>query len=1047
MLLFVAATAFAQSAADFSPGFNPGARQGTERERYMEAENRFLNHDYELALNRYEAFIKDFPLSQYVPDAQFRRAVSLYRLGEYRASLDLFQRIEARYRSTRYLSYVPFWKGVVEYYLARYQASISDLQTFLAQHSSASKGSGSRTLPVLTSSSASELESQALLYSGMSEIALGLTNAAIDSLSRLIDRVQSPSNESYGLALLLSLYQKEKEYSKIIAVYERTDIANVDPKWQAQVRLYAAEAYFVSGKQDSARALYQSLEHARQDIAAVAFTRLFQMSAGDQEGQSRILQKAEQVLTGNTMVLSQFWLTVGIESYQQKKYDLSEFYFRRLWDIRANQHLPGSVPLYLAELLVRQNKDQDAIGILEGYLSEPWVAGAPVQPESSGTEPPTPGSGDGGPVPLPKTAAQGNDLQSVSSGAQPVPSYRDRILARLGGLYLANSDWNQARSYLDECRKDYPDSPVYSQVTYQYAYALYRQGDATASLASISTLMAEGKAGSNTADLLRLQAADEQKLGRISNAVVTLKDYITARPDDVGARIDLVRLLFESKSYGRVATEATDLLKSSTLLMRDRPRSYVDLKYMLGLSYVAQKEYKAAIAQLLPFKSLDAVPAEIKGQPVLAEIHPYILYYLGWCYYRSGQFNEAISAYGDLVQSSSGHPLAPQGSYLAGWAAYSSGQYAVAERFLRLARGFDTTSTLSIEASFLLGQTLLQEKKYDSAEQEFRELFMNHASSSLSDDARFEYADALARSGKIDAAAAAYRQLADKSPNSPLSSDGLYRRAQLFFEAGRFSQAREAFFLYRSTYPDGGQVDAALYWGGMAAVKLKEPSGALLLWERLIAEHPKSSFRSEAMYRAAQIYEGRGEYKTALNLYSELIARYPKEADAVHAQRTVDELVLLMSGLSQKEASLLVTINAEKKAQTQAGRAAILQLAQLVIYQEPASSNNRQIVIPLLNEVVAAASSDPGSAAQAQALLSELASQQGDYMKAANGFLDAAGLDPANRDRTAQSLYRAAQMLKLASRPNEMKALVDRITKNFPQSEWAAEARKLLEKQ
>ena len=59
--------------------------QSLEKELFTEAENRFRSKDYELALDRYDALLRQYPVTPYLPDVQFRRAVCLYRLGKFMA--------------------------------------------------------------------------------------------------------------------------------------------------------------------------------------------------------------------------------------------------------------------------------------------------------------------------------------------------------------------------------------------------------------------------------------------------------------------------------------------------------------------------------------------------------------------------------------------------------------------------------------------------------------------------------------------------------------------------------------------------------------------------------------------------------------------------------------------------------------------------------------------------------------------------------------------------------------------------------------------------
>lgn len=1008
-VLFLTAFAAALAQAQvYAPAANPGA----ERDLYMEAENRFLNHDYEIALDRFESFIRQYPLSQYVPDAQFRRAVSLYRLGRYANALDLFIRIEERYRSTRYLAAVPFWKGVVEYYLGRYGPAVADLDRYLA-----------------ASASDQPVRRQALLYKGVSEVAAGKGGDAIRSLESLMNGVIAPSAESYGLTLLCSLYRDAKMWPKIIALYERTDVAQVDARWKPQFELYAAEAYYATGDRKAAASIYHTLEKANADVATVAFERLFELSRenGDQAEQNRILAAAETALAGRSDVLSQFWLRVGIESYQQKRYDVAELYFQRLWDLRGSEHLPGTVPLYLADIYLMRNRNQQALGVLRSYLDEPWVKASATAGAANSAPPAAEG-----PVPMPKPALPGT---SSAPTAAAVETYRDRVLARTGGIYLSSGEWQKAQAIFETVISAYPDSPVFPAASYQRAYALYRQGDYKGALEGLKSLFASGNSGDVTADALRLQASCEEKMGDLSSAIDTLRQYVALSRNDLAARADLVRMLFEDKRYERVVSDGSAVFSDFPDLASTHGETTAQLHYVIGLSYVVTKDYHKAIEQL----------TAAGGPSSQSAVYPYKLYYLGWSYYRLGEFDKAVGSYDELVTGYPSNPMVPQAAYLAGWSAYSTGKYGEAEHYLRLAVSYDQSQKLTTEAAFLLGQSLAEQKKYQQAQAQFHDVFTAYPDSNLADDAMYEYARSFEQLNMIDNAASAYRNLADRYPDSPLAPEALYRRGQLYYNAGRYTDAQEAYFLYRSTYPSGTQLDGALYWGGMASLKANQPSGALLLWERLIAERRDSSFRSDAMYRAAGIYEARGDYKNALNLYSEFLARYPQQAAAVDAQKKVDALVLQMNGLTGEEASLLVTIDSNGRAATKSGRAAILKLAHIVIYQESPSSSNQQLVLPLLRQVADHRKDDAPSAADAQFLLAEIAARQSDYLQAANGFLDSAATDPSDRSHAGRSLYRAAEMLKLAGKPAQLKELVNRIADTFPNTQWAAEARKLLE--
>jgi tetratricopeptide (TPR) repeat protein len=113
VLLLVPAFVFAQSA---------------DRRLFQDAENRFRSNDYEVALQKYDQLLETYPLSGYVPDSQFRRAVCLFRLDRPDEALEVFRLVEARYPSTRFLPFVPFWIGVISYNSGDYRAASEHLK-------------------------------------------------------------------------------------------------------------------------------------------------------------------------------------------------------------------------------------------------------------------------------------------------------------------------------------------------------------------------------------------------------------------------------------------------------------------------------------------------------------------------------------------------------------------------------------------------------------------------------------------------------------------------------------------------------------------------------------------------------------------------------------------------------------------------------------------------------------------------------------------------------------------------------------------------------
>jgi cellulose synthase operon protein C len=955
--------------------------QETAREVFQQAESRFQSGDYEVALQRYEALVRDYPFSEYVPDAQFRRAVVMYRLQRYETALSLLRRVEARYRSTRFLSLVPFWKGVALYRLGEYPEAERELERFL------------------DSSARETLRRQAWLYHALTMLASDRRQEAVVSLETLFSEIDLPESEPYALSLLLSLYIRDEAYPAAVSLFDEVDAELVDEQWRSNARLYGAEALRAVGREEEALEIFLDLTDEGPAVSATAFRRAYELSQrlGRSETAREVVRNAEQSLSGRTDVLAELWTQVGTESYRAGRVGDAELYLSRAWELEEVE-VPDTVPLYLAEIYAEQDRIGDAVRVLREARDR--------------------GLGE----------------------------YGDRILLREGNLELERREPLTAVETIDEFLAQYPSSDYRAEGEYLRAFSLYRLGRNEEALAQARETLTSGRAGDYERELLWLRSLLHRRLGEPDAAVQSLREYLTVARDDVDARLELVKLLFEQGRYDEAIRQSDELLEDADFLEREEPGSYVQLRYVEGLSHVALKEYGAALS------ALDELPREPVVYEALADdggdllvMHPYALYYQGWANYRLSRYEEAEGYFSGLLSYDDDHEFAPRAAYLAGWSAFNRGAQDAAAGFLRRAVSLAESEEVRAEATLLLGRSLKAVGAYAEADARFRNIFADAPRSDLADDALFEYAEGLERRGRTDEAVERYRVLFERYPESPLAEEGMYRRAEVLFQEGRFAAARQAFFEYRANYPDGSLIASALYWGGVSAYEIGEVSGALLLWETLIEDHRESAFRADAMQRAAEVYSDRGDYRRALNLYSRLVATYPRQAEAVGAADRIDELLLRIGGLSEREARLWVRIEQNDRSQTAAGRRAILDAARLSIREGSSGVDRENLIVPLLRATAGKEDEDPAAAAEAYMLLGEYHLRQSRPREAREAFLNAAAADPSDRNRTAEALYRATEASVLADRVAEAQSIVDRLESSFPQSEWTAEARRLIE--
>ena len=936
---------------------------------FEEAENRFKNGEYKQALDLYEEIITDFPYSEYVPDAQFRKALGLYRLGQNAEALILLKKVEVKYRSTRFLDYVPFWKGVVSYSLGDYNASIDQLNLFL-------------------DTDASSFMEEAYQYLALSQKASGKTAAAIASLEKLLQLDLRTLERGYPATLLCSLYLQTEAYDKCVDYLERADFSLFTETWTPRLELYLAEAYWALGDFERTERTYNSLINEEIDIAAVALTRLFTIyeQNGDQANLDKILLTAEKKLAQKPDILSEFWLRIGIASFDQGKIELAESYFVRAWNNADFKSMSGLVPLYYGEILFMNGNSAGALSIIDEYLSA-------------------------------------ND------------DSREFLIYRKIVYFWDMRNFTTLEDLLKEFLKEFPESDKFSECSYLYALSLFELNKLAPAYEAVKSVEKNSRGGAFSAPLLRLKSVLEQKQGDYASAIQSLKKYTPLNPKDAPARMDLVKLYYQAGDYTQVIIETESLHADFPNLMTDFFKQYILTYYLKGLAYVQERSYSPALGS---FSVLDKKKFEQTGYNML---YPYYLYYKGWVSYRLGMYGEAQKLFAELVARND-NPFPGKSIYLAGWCAFLNNDYVVSEKYFSY--NLEGEDDFSVDRSkFMYAKSLAAQKKYDAAKTVFASIASDVASL-FSDDSMFEEAGVLEDMGKISDSAALYRKLYELYPSGSLAEESMYRRGEVLYKNKQYADARAAYRDYRIAYPQGGLVDAALFWGGMAAFENSEQFSAALLWEKIVNEYKTSGFRAEAIYRTADIYKNGGELIKAQELYQLLIKEYPEITESIDAEAELKKILYLQLGQSDREAELSLIIQREGSNSTKKGREALIELSQIYL-SNYGDAEKIKSAVTMLESVTAKKAVDGISASAAYYLLGDYYFKQSKINEAEKAFRDSLTLAGTNRDLAARSMYRIAETARLTGNVSLAKQMLDKMEAEFGNVDWVQEAKKILE--
>ncbi|KGE73783.1 tetratricopeptide repeat protein [Spirochaeta lutea] len=964
----------------------------SDRVLFRIAEQRLQAQDFAVAVQSYQRLVDEYPSSSFTPDAYARLGMGQYYLGNFPEALKAFRLVQDRYRSSAYRNQMPFWIGSTLYRMGDYEEAVQILETL-----------GNLDL--------NELVVQGLLTASYSHSALGNMEESAGVLRPVFltaegavipGRVGEYPQAAFRLMNLL--YEADAvPQAGIIAekLLEQQSRGDLSPLQIRSAHFIQAEAVQTAGETERARTMYEGLRSGSDGISSLAYQRLFQLAvqSPSTEDDQRIIRLAEADLAGKPEILVPFWTKVGSEEYRNNRSSVAELYLLKVWEAREVVSTPPEALLYLIEIELSSGSMERALAYIETYLAA--------------QEPPSP-----------------------------------LVLVRGSELYLQKGDvvrsLNLAQRALQEGagRTDNSGSWV-SKAHYLVITGLYLQGELDVAFNRIAAVLSQGIEGDYGPELLEIRGRIQRNRGDLEGAVSSFRQYLLMRPQDAQVESAMLRSLLELGRMEQVFDTGRAFLAGVpevTKRLQDYDRGMIEVQYQTGLAGIHLHEFDAAdvILSRLPDQGeIEVLPQWYR------RLLPSVLYYRGWIAYQKADDAKAIRLFQAMLEVDTNHPQAQEAAYLSGWAAYRLGDWNSAAGFFEGTALWEPDRGYAQEAQFLHAKALRARGDSAAALAVLDQIWSDQGGNSFRDDAMFEKAGVLSEIGRISESAQAYKTLAVTMPASPLAALGMFNRGKNFFDAGSFEESRSAFQDFREMFPGHSWIDGALFYQGEASYRLSQNGAALLYWQRLIQEYRQSSFRFEAMRISAEILREQGEGRRALSLYNEMVTRYPRESEAEGIQTLLEELSLVIAGLSEREASLWVTIENSGGVDQSAGRAAILELGRLLVLEQTGRGVNRAGIVPLLEKVVASSDSNPAEASEASYLLAEYNIMIENFGQAAVYFVNAAEL-AGSGDQQPVYYYRAIEVLRRLNRRSDANTILEDMQALYPDHELTARAEALL---
>lgn len=356
---------------------------------------------------------------------------------------------------------------------------------------------------------------------------------------------------------------------------------------------------------------------------------------------------------------------------------------------------------------------------------------------------------------------------------------------------------------------------------------------------------------------------------------------------------ELTRLRLEHPQHP-VAERA--LLQQAVLLVR-----FLRLEQALGLfdAYLDQYPDGQFVPDALTDKGIAAYRlgffelALLQFETVLRDFpgHPraeQAFFMRGWALYLLENVDEALQVGRTFLETYPDSPFAPDVRFWLGEHAFNRGQFdQAAETFLLIANSAPTPSTQS-KARYLAGRAAMGQGQFQTAVEHFSKALELLPDAPHSPEALFHQGDALTELNRFDDAILVFEHLIQRHPATTLALAAKGRIGDCHFTLGerqdpaRLQQALSAYRLVEES--SGAPLNLrfqALYKTALTLQTLGRTDDALsqylLVLHRFRQDRPRLDPESAAYYfnraatSASQIYEQRREWRSAIQIYREII--------------------------------------------------------------------------------------------------------------------------------------------------------------------------------
>ncbi len=405
------------------------------------------------------------------------------------------------------------------------------------------------------------------------------------------------------------------------------------------------------------------------------------------------------------------------------------------------------------------------------------------------------------------------------------------------------------------------------------------------SLASNDSFLATHGEHRLAAEARFMKAENLFLLNRLDEASKGYSDFLAAHADHPNK----VAAVFRQAQIHHAAGRWEECLKAAGTVAAAKPAGslYAQLPFMIGDSLFRQQKWEDALPSLSAFLST-RVTRNDEGATVKAEPNvDTALIQIAVCHDRTGNKDAALEHLSIVVNNFPGQSsqlplaLAEQGRL-----AYESGNLELARTALEKFGSMDTPDNEAFaksaarqrpRVSYYLGWVEASEGKHPAAAASFQAVVAAQADHALAPDAALQHGIALFNAGTYEQATAQFQAVLKTYQEHPKLARVVYHLGLSLSRQKEFASATKQFSRISEEFGESDFADHALYEWAWCERGMKRQAEATHLYKVLLKNHPESSLAPKVQSELAELNVDSGAQDQVIADLSATLEKVTKE--------------------------------------------------------------------------------------------------------------------------------------------------------------------------